>query len=363
MVKRFCPANGNVAAPLLAAVLTLAYLAGLGSARAQVDADPRKDYAITPEVGPWTICAASFMGEDAQMHAHNLVLELRTRCGLPAYVFNHGAEERRAQQAELDQQRQQQRRYLESLGLHPDNSLPLRHVRIEDQYAVLIGGYPDIDAAHRELERIKKLARDGKLELQSVPPEGAAQGVRIVDIFVPQKPATEPHKEASGDQKRELGINPLWKSFVVRNPTVPCEHNRDLSFLKDLNRDESYSLLNCRKHWTLMVRSFQGTVIVPEKMASGGFWEKLGLGGHDLMTASAKQAHELAKALREMKEMHFDAYVLHTKYGSLVTVGGFDSEKDPQLLQTQKCLANLRLQIAGGGMLQFNPVLMEIPRP
>src|SRR6266487_4232689 len=63
---------------------------------ARQEADPQKDYSVTPEVGTWMICAASYMGETAPKMAHDLVLELRRDpYDLPAFVFNRGAEERR----------------------------------------------------------------------------------------------------------------------------------------------------------------------------------------------------------------------------------------------------------------------------
>jgi hypothetical protein len=317
-------------------VAVVALLAGHDRACARVEADPQKEYVITPGVGPWAICVASFMGEASQQFAHNLVLELRTKYDLPAYVYNRGAEERRAQQAELENRRQKQREQLERMGAHADIALPVRTVHIEEQYAVLIGGYPDMDTAHSELERIKKMSAP-----QSVPLD------HLLSIF------------RSSKQQEGAPVNPTvtcpacLNSFVVRNPTVPFEHVRDTSSLKNLNADEEYSLLKCPKRWTLMVKNFQGVAIVQ----AGSFWEKVGLGKqNDLMTASANQAHEVAKAL---KANGFEAYVLHTKYGSIVTVGGYDTDKDPHLLQNQKCLANLRLGII---QLYAQPIPMEVPR-
>ena len=124
-------------------LLALAGLLGpvaSGIGYAQVEADPARDYRVTPEAGPWMICAASYMGEPAAKLAHDLTLELRQRYQLPAYVFNRGAEERRKQQEEFDNERQQRQEYLRKMGYTGEVPLRRRTVRIEDQYAVLVGG-------------------------------------------------------------------------------------------------------------------------------------------------------------------------------------------------------------------------------
>jgi hypothetical protein len=69
------------------------------------------------------------------------------------------------------------------------------------------------------------------------------------------------------------------------------------------------------------------------------------------------QAHEVARVLRDM---HFDAYVLHTRYSSIVTVGGYDTVNDPLLLQNQRHLASLQL---GSVQMFATPMPMQVPRP
>ena len=54
----------------------------------RIEADPNKSYTLTENQGPWVILAASFMQEDADEQAHNLVLELRKRFKMKAYVHH-----------------------------------------------------------------------------------------------------------------------------------------------------------------------------------------------------------------------------------------------------------------------------------
>ncbi|MCR4415145.1 MAG: hypothetical protein NUV77_22215, partial [Thermoguttaceae bacterium] len=60
----------------------------------RVEADPKKDYTLSEKNGPWMILACSFSaGEDeqsrqaARQQARELVLELRKRYKLPAYMY------------------------------------------------------------------------------------------------------------------------------------------------------------------------------------------------------------------------------------------------------------------------------------
>ena len=73
----------------------VAYLGLIGWAvAAHVEADPSKDYHVAPDNGQWFICAAGYRGESARDMAHELVLEIRRKYNLPAYVFDRGGEDR-----------------------------------------------------------------------------------------------------------------------------------------------------------------------------------------------------------------------------------------------------------------------------
>jgi hypothetical protein len=152
---------------------------------------------------------------------------------------------------------------------------------------------------------------------------------------------------------------------------------------KELNANETYSLLENKHTWTLVVKEFEGVSVIQVRSpsSSSSFLEMLGMGDKsgETLNAAALNAHNMAKALRDtkmLKEMKLDAYVFHTRRSSVVTVGGFDSLDDPQLklLQTKITfpvgqqpqdltknggkpadLAQLRLMA--------QPMPMKIPRP
>ncbi len=327
----------------------LALLAGLivtgwtSPGYGRVECDPNNEYPISPAAGPWMIIVQSYSGDVARDQAHKLVVELRAKFDLAAYTFNRGKEERDKQEQEMQQRRQQQENFLRERGLTPDKdfSRVMWHPRrIDDQYAVLIGGYKDMDTARRALDHIKKL------------PAPSQELMDYVGMAVPAK------KEKNGGHLEGAYLNPFLRAFVVPNPTVPVQKPKDEPdpLLKDMNGDETYSLLKCSKPWTLAVKEFYGETTLVHKNT---MLEKLiGRSGPDTLNASAMQAHEIAKVLRT--HMNMEAYVLHTRHGSIVCVGSYDTKDDPGLLQNQRLLGNLQM----GPAIRFFaiPLPMEVPR-
>jgi hypothetical protein len=323
----------------------LMVLAGPGPGRAapRVEADPNKEYPVSPEVGPWMVCTAAFTGEHARSLAHQLVIQLRRRDNLPAYSFSRNEEERRQREELIARLRQQD----PNAHLRPDiRRLP----RIKQEYIVLVGGWPDMEAANKALKEIKKL-KPPELYL----PDGSP-GLDIISSYEPTK---------NGYVVKRAYANPFANAFVSRNPTVPQDKpdpSKPDPFLKELNAGEEYSLLKCSKPWTLLVKDFQGHTTLQQRSPTNSFLDKLGLAGESgkVLNASALQAHELAKALRSLKDEKYDAYVLHTRYGSLVCVGGYESPEDRQLQRTAQTLAKLQLGVV---QLYARPVPMPVPRP
>src|SRR5438094_5680905 len=280
------------------------------------------------------------MGEQAPKLAHALVLELRSQYDLPAFVYNRGDIERRKMQEDLDRQRREREEALRQQGIQPGMPLPVRRVRIEDQCAVLVGGFKDLDAAHNALEKFKKLPNP-----KSVP---------VDELILTTKDA--------GAKAQRRPANIFVMSFVTRNPTAPqekVEHGLDPATLKQLNADEGYSLLKCKQPWTLAVKEFSGGVAIQPAKAPTTLLEKLlGSKSEEHMSAIGKQAHELARVL---KQIGFDAYVLHTETSSIVTVGAFAESDDEKLHQVQRQLHNIHFD--GWIQLSSNPLPMPVPRP
>src|SRR4051812_23755013 len=127
-----------------ALVLALALLAG-GAA-----ADPAADaYGVTPQLGAWMICVASFSGPGSPAQARHLADHLRERDRLPAYVFNWADDARRKEREEYEQ------KLREFQKEHPGVHIPFKTTRRMEYCAVLVGGYADLDAANAALAKVK----------------------------------------------------------------------------------------------------------------------------------------------------------------------------------------------------------------
>jgi hypothetical protein len=328
------------AALLVLVLVTLSpcHLATWSSARADhVIADPNREYPVTPDVGPWMILAASYTGPDAQELSRQCVLQLRARDNLNAFVFNYADEERRKQQEELDRMQQAQ------------PGARRRHIRIDEQCGVLIGGYPDMETARKALDGVKKL-NPPKLNL------GPNKTTTEFMTFITPDPKT------NGATVQRMEVNPFTNAFVTRNPTTRHDsaagRDKPDPFLKELNDGRPYSLLTCKKPYSLAVFELQGTAVIAPRTQASTFLSSLGLGsrGGDVLNASAKQAEEIARVLREMK---IDAYVLHTRHSSIVAVGGYDDPNDKELLKMQNQMKRMQL-----GSIQFwdVPWPMKVPQ-
>jgi hypothetical protein len=299
---------------------------------APVETDPSKPYVLTPEVGPWVILAASFKGANCSDFAHQAVLCVRQRDHLPAYVYDRGEEERRQQHEFMEQMRREN-------NLGPNAHL--RTIHVEDECAVLIGGYRDMESARAALPAVKNLAAP---TIQNYKP----------DLMV--------MPGAQGPLAPVYAVNPFANSFVTRNPTVPAGQEnlkREYEFLKKLNGDEDFSLLACKAPWTLEVQTYSGPSVIQTSGSSNSLMKKIGLGDHsdDQLAATAKQAHEIARVLRKQG---YEAYVLHTRRSSYVTVGSFAGPEDPKLQSMRARFTELAQK---SPFLSPQPQPMRVPQP
>lgn len=321
---------------------------------------PLSPFAVKADSGAWMICAAHYTGPYASYFADQVVRQLRDR-RINCYVFNHADEHRRQENEEN----------LRRLRENPDSGVRPRFTRVEEQCAVLIGGFKDMESARKALPTVKKLAAP-----KVTTPDGTPVCDQMVEFGERQdRPSTKIDNRAVN----LANINPFERSFVIRNPKAPTQNDDRAKMVdplwKQLNSNEPYSLLKCKKNYTILVKCYQGSseVVTHEKInKEGGVLAKLGFGksGPNVMQAVGTQAHALAKFLRGYQ---FEAYVLHTRQGSLVTIGGFDRMEDEELRQMQQKLGTLKLMPTGStptespygqGVFDLipNPQVMPIPK-
>src|SRR5207247_9197608 len=129
----------------------------------------------------------------------------------------------------------------------------------------------------------------------------------------------------------------------------------DIAALRRMNSEEDFSLLQCKRNYTLVIKQFNLPSVTAHRneTQSGGFWDSFGMGKKkDQIDAVAETAHNLVEGLRKSK---LEAYVLHTKYYSLVTVGGFDSLDDPNMRSMQSVIEAKLLPAQSLAELQLFP--------
>jgi hypothetical protein len=325
--------------------------------------DINRDLQVPPEAGPWMIMIIGYRSNTAAVQARKMCMELRNTNRVPAYVFAYGAEERRKEYERAKAIYDRQQAFFKERGQWPEEPLRLRVQHIDVNHAVLMGGYPDVDAANRALAQVKswKLPDPTKVDLD-VGNFWAPKDANNVDLANLANIAKDKNRVGQA----EAGyVNPFKRAFVCRNPAVKQqaapEAKVDITLLKRLNSDEPHSLLSCNKPFSLAVKEFKTPHTVQDRASSANLLEKLGFGGKTEHQDFARiSAHNLVDVLRKQK---VEAYVLHSKFESTVTVGSYDSPTDPALLSMQEMLAT-RLNQQPFTQIQFfsRPIPMAVPR-
>ncbi len=320
----------------------------------RVEADPAKSYRLTAEHGPWLVMACSFSGERAEEQAKELVLELRSRYKLNAYVhrvsFDLGSE---TYGRGID-------RYGEPMRMR------YRRPQHFDEIAVMVGDYPTVDApgAQRTLSKIK-YSRPKCLELD--PDRPTARNLarwRTLTKYV-------------SAEKEKMG--PMSKAFVTTNPLLPKEYFAPKGvdrLVEQLNAFFEYSLLDCPGRYTVQVAQFNGSLVSDQAKI-----REIEEGRKDLKSNLAKAAlaaHKLTEALRIKG---YEAYEFHDRAASIVTIGSFNSvgtprpdgkiEINPQVHAIMERFKALPPKQPGGGPearalvgIPFDPqpIPVEVPR-
>jgi hypothetical protein len=343
------------------------------------------EWALKPETGPWFICVKSYSrpgrpdpsdpGMTALWLAETLAAEIRQTYKVQAWLYEYVSEEKRAQaeararalqQRDAFQnalaQRQQQAQLQGMQFLDHDNRIYYKTFNYRDQIAVLVGPFQTEEDALKAVPQMKKWK----------PPEDK----RLMDGGAINMPGP------GGKTVSEMGfISPYAQPMVVPNPTIPRTpkpvEGLDPLIVK-LNEGRPYNLLMAKKGWTLAVKSYGAPVQIQSRDDEPSMARKMGLSsGADVLAAGAGQAEQLAKALREMKApggqpLHLEAFVLHTRSASIVTVGQFDGPNDPALMETRRILMGLTFNVSkdagGGGMMGtsqklFGDQILPMPIP
>ncbi|MEX1232862.1 MAG: hypothetical protein WEB58_21625 [Planctomycetaceae bacterium] len=259
-----------------------------------------QQHALTKKHGPWMIMVASIRPridennkDEAQYRkdtakayaaADALVAELRKK-GIPAYKF--------VQQGEVEEVET-----LDRLGRQQ-----LRHVKAQqERICVLAGNYESIDdpVAQKTLTWVKE--------------------------------TFEPKSLNGGNFKKTPGRpTPLSGAFLTMNPILsPSEmqSKKRNPLLRELNNGAEFSLLENPGKYTVVVASFYGKTLTQmgsiDQQKADLVFRKV-----SRLDEAGLDAWKLAHILRDKRNI--EAFVLHDRYQSVVTVGSFNSLDDPEI--------------------------------
>ena len=271
----------------------LAILIALGTeAATPVEAGPieairGKSYPLTSKHGPWMIKVVTLFEEPEHQElpiANELVYQLRKK-GIPAYTHRQSEESENIESVDR-QGRTRNKKMTSHRGM----------------VAVLAGNYqaPEDKVPQQTLKYIK----DRK-------------------TFNPEMVVTWKGK----DTPVPLQIS---KAFLVKNPLLaadePANRYRDPLVLK-LNSGQDHSLFENKGKYTVVVASFFGK----SKVVQAKFQEFENMFSDRSKVSLDKAAQESWNLMTTLRKMGIEAYVFHDRYKSIVTVGSFNSAKDPEI--------------------------------
>jgi hypothetical protein len=304
----------------------------------RIDVDPKKTYEITPENGPWMVFAASFIGDGAEEQAHELVMELRQRHRLPAYIHRKHFDYTEP---------------VQGLGVNRfGEAKKMRHASAKafDEIAVFVGNYEDLDDPDLQ-KTLKKIKFMHPESLDLTTRERSTQRFAGWRYF----------SKLLNDDEEQRNKGQMGGAFATRNPIRPDE-NKAASGLDplvlEMNQDAEFSLLRNRGKFTVKVATFQG--VSTSKLDEIAKLERGQIRGK--LEEAAVKAHKLAQALRAEG---VDAYEFHDRHESMVCVGGFESvgkelesgqiELDPQILEIMRKYGAEQKPIPGQAVVGLSP--------
>lgn len=317
-------------------------------------------WAVKADHGPWMIMVKSYAGEGSRQLAEKMATDIRQTHRTAAYLFERNGEERRAERAKIEAIRKaendkaqplftvmdQAKRDAMANGYQflddnnkPKIKVPKPYHEAPEQWAVLIGGFPSMEAARKALDVVRKLP--------------APKDESLMDRELLGGEQKDPRTGKTEWKSVSNTINPYPLAFVAQNPAMPKTNTDEKakldSFVVELNRGVENNLLTAKKPWTLVVKSYTGLSRTTGHDSGGGgvFNKGIEKNGADVLRATAAEAEQLVKALRnpDFKPRSYDAFVLHHRTGSIVTVGQFDSHNDPLLQQMAEELKGITFEM------------------
>ena len=269
---------------------------------------PIEPYMLTRQNGPFMVMAYSFRGPDAPRQALALVLELRNKYHLPAYILLPKKFPGKSMIRGVPPQ-------APSFAMKDDVSLP-ELIRTLDEAAVLVGDEKTTKDAFDLMHKVKK----------------------IHPVCIDGMPQIMPWRRGQG----------LSRATTTTNPFVPAEEifpNQPDVIIGQMN-DGPHNIRYCAGRYTLQIANFTGRSTQDPKN-DPRFKGIMNAMKSPLETA-ADDAERLAEALSKDKEIlktGYQPYVYHDRYSSRVTIGSFDSPSDPAAEKLHRRLIEIAVDL------------------
>ncbi len=253
---------------------------------------PLEPYLLTKENGPFMVLAYTFRGPDAPRQAQALVMELRNKFKLPAYILLPRKFPNRSNIRGVPPQ-------APTFATRDDVGVPEIY-RTLDEAAVLVGDEKTVKDSNVLMHKVKKLHPETIDGLQQMWHWRKGQG--------------------------------LTRAIMTTNPFVPAEslfpQQQDVLIGK-INAGP-HTIKNCPGRYTLEIANFSGrkTLDVNNDQRFKGINAR----AEEPAGHRADDAEKLADALAKDKEIQqtgYQPYVYHDRFSSRVMIGSFDSPTIP----------------------------------
>lgn len=252
---------------------------------------PKVESPLTKDNGPWMVLVKSFQGPQAVEYANKLARELRDEHKIKAYVLPDFIYKRDGNAA-----------------VQPVAGTR-GHTRSYQSAAVLAGDFKN--------EKDGKRLRDDKI--------------------VTLRPKCITREMVSAYQ---WAAGPLGTSCVIPNPlaAVPADKVKPDPLLPQMNSGKN-NLYGCAGPFTLQIIDFEGGAAFGNDTLSfeNRLKENKRSGASSVLEAAGEHAELLTN---ELRKKGIEAYVFHGRYGSIVCVGSFADENDPQIAQLANQFTN-----------------------
>jgi hypothetical protein len=302
------------------AIITGSSLANTSTARAQVgvgglqlfrrlECDPKKEYTLTDNQGPWLILCSTFLGDEGELQAKELVIELRRDFKVPAYTHR----------MEWDFDDKLVGRGLDKYG----RPKQMKHANYKQRQetAVLVGDFPTIDDP--EGQRLLDVLRYAKTKCLD-PDELKKNNKKTSQALGAWRWVAS--RLSNDEEMKRRG--PMGKAFMCANPLIPAEYFNPSGLdplVVKMNEPVEHSLLKCPGKYSVKVATFGGaTISIPKEVEAIEKGEKHMKSRLELAAISA---HNLTIALRSKG---YEAYEFHDHGASFVTVGNFEYVGTPR---------------------------------